>query len=145
MSKPDKRITDFIGRHHVLTLATTGTDGKPYVASAFYAYDTERNVFVITSDTTTRHGAEMSADSRVAMSIALETRIVGRIEGIQIEACAEIATDATSDYKQLRACYLKKFPYAALATLTLWRLSPERMKLTDNRLGFGKKLVWEKA
>ena len=38
--------------------------------------------------------------------------------------------------------YLKRFPYAALAELTLWAIRPDYMKLTDNTLGFGKKLIW---
>jgi uncharacterized protein YhbP (UPF0306 family) len=61
----------------------------PYVANCFYAYDAKRNVLVFTSDTTTRHGAEMAANSNVAISIVLETRIVGRVQGIQIVGTAE--------------------------------------------------------
>ena len=39
---------------------------------------------------------------------------------------------------------LKKFPYAVLMKTTLWILEIEYIKMTDNRLGFGKKLIWEK-
>ncbi len=43
-----------------------------------------------------------------------------------------------------KSLYLKKFPYAALADLNLWRMEAETMKLTDNTLGFGKKLIWQR-
>ena len=134
---PEKRIVSFIARHHVLTLATATSEGMPYCAACFYAYDKERNLFVVTSDTTTRHGRDLEARPRVALSIVLETRIVGRIEGVQICATAERGDD------RARSCYIKRFPYAAVAPLSLWMLRPTMMKLTDNTLGFGKKLIWQ--
>ena len=80
---PSEPIVRFIKRHHVLTLATVNSEGMPYVANCFYAYDAKRNKLIFTSDETTRHGAEMASNSRVAVSIVLETRIVGKVQGIQ--------------------------------------------------------------
>lgn len=134
----DQRITTFIRKHHVLTLATVGGDNLPYVANCFYAYDTLRNRIIFTSDLTTRHAQEMTLCPRVALSIVRETRIVGCVEGIQIEGVAERGND------EAKRIYIKRFPYAAVAPLTLWEVEPTRMKLTDNKLGFGKKLIWQK-
>ena len=134
----DQRITTFILKHHVLTLATVGGDNLPYVANCFYAYDTLRNRIIFTSDLSTRHAQEMTLNPRVALSIVRETRIVGCVEGIQIEGVAERGND------EAKRLYIKRFPYAAVAPLTLWEVEPTRMKLTDNKLGFGKKLIWQK-
>ena len=41
--------------------------------------------------------------------------------------------------------YLKAFPYALLHLETLWIIEPDFYKLTDNRLGFGKKIIWQKT
>ena len=133
----DEHFIKFIKRHHVLTLATVNSEGMPYVANCFYAYDSKRNCLVFTSDTSTRHGAEMEANSNVAISIVLETRIVGRVQGLQIEGNAERGDD------EARKCYIKRFPYAAAAALEIWMVHPSMMKLTDNTLGFGKKLIWQ--
>jgi uncharacterized protein YhbP (UPF0306 family) len=134
----DERIVKFIKKHHVLTLATLACGGEqPYVANCFYAYDSERNCFIFTSDTSTRHGAEMEANHRVALSIVRETRIVGAIEGLQITGYAERGDD------EAKRRYIKRFPYAVVAPLTLWMVKPKMMKLTDNKLGFGKKLIWQ--
>ena len=46
--------------------------------------------------------------------------------------------------KKARTAYLKKFPYAVLMKTSLWDLWIIYIKMTDNRLGFGKKLIWEK-
>ena len=133
----DERFIKFIKKHHVLTLATVNSEGVPYVANCFYAFDTKRNLFVFTSDLATRHGAEMAANSSVALSIVLETRIVGRVQGLQVTGRALRGDD------EARKCYIKRFPYAAAADLELWMVEPTMMKLTDNTLGFGKKLVWQ--
>ena len=133
----DERFIKFIKKHHVLTLATVNSEGMPYVANCFYAYDAKRNLFVFTSDLATRHGAEMAANSSVALSIVLETRIVGRVQGLQVTGRALRGDD------EARKCYIKRFPYAAAADLELWMVEPTMMKLTDNTLGFGKKLVWQ--
>lgn len=134
-----ERIAKFIKRHHVLTLATVSAAGEPYCSNAFYAYDAARNALIFTSDDATRHASEMRASAVVAASIVLETRIVGRIQGVQI--CGRAVEGDDND----RRVYLKRFPYAAaMAPTTFWRIEPTFMKLTDNTLGFGKKLIWKR-
>ena len=131
----DKRIVDFIGRHHVLTLATS-VEGEPYCAACFYAYDKERNRLIFTSDDTTRHAQQMIANAKVAVGITLETRVVGKVQGAQICGIAERGDEED------RRNYIKRFPYAAVAPLNIWAVVPTFIKLTDNTLGFGKKLIW---
>ncbi len=133
----DERFAKFIAKHHVLTLATVNSEGKPYVANCFYAYDKRRNRFVFTSDLTTRHGQEMAENRRVALSVVLETRVVGRVQGLQVEGIAEQGDE------EAKRTYIKRFPYAAVAPLTLWMVEPTMLKLTDNTLGFGTKLIWQ--
>ena len=133
---PEKKITDFIARHHVLTLATATKDGVPYCAACFYAYDKRRNRIIFTTDRTTRHGQMMMANSTVACAINLETRVVGKVQGIQI--CGTVESGDSDD----KLVYIKRFPYAAVAPLDIWVIVPDFMKLTDNTLGFGKKLIW---
>lgn len=123
-----------------MTVATVA-GGKPWCAHVFYAWLPDENLFVITTDGKTRHGAEMEANAAVAAGIALETRTVGRLQGIQIEGAVRKADGAELD--AARRAYLKRFPYAVVAELSLWVLEPSQMKLTDNTLGFGKKLVWK--
>ncbi|MBR6655211.1 MAG: pyridoxamine 5'-phosphate oxidase family protein [Alistipes sp.] len=133
----DKRIVDFIKRHHVLTLATVSGKGEPYCAACFYAYDKERNRLVFTSDDTTCHAQQMMENAAVACGITLETRVVGKVQGAQI--CGIAGRGDESD----KRIYIKRFPYAAVAPLNIWAVEPTFIKLTDNTLGFGKKLIWK--
>ncbi len=134
----DERITRFIARHHVLTLATTDPEGRAWVANAFYAYDKERNLLIFTSDDATQHALHMAMQPNVAISIVLETRVVGRVQGCQMRGLAKRGDDAA--YRR----YIRRFPYAAAADLHLWCVEPTYIKLTDNTLGFGKKLIWQR-
>jgi uncharacterized protein YhbP (UPF0306 family) len=40
--------------------------------------------------------------------------------------------------------YLKAFPYAEKMKAQLWAMQLTFIKMTYNKLGFGKKLVWQK-
>ena len=135
----DKRIEGFIAEHHVLTLATATPCGEPYCCNVFYAYDKASGAFIFTTDLSTHHGKMMAENERVAASIILETRTVGKIQGLQITGKVKPAIDGD------KMRYIKDFPYAVVADLSLWRLEAEMMKFTDNRLGFGKKLIWQRS
>ena len=124
----DKRIEGFIAEHHVLTLATATPNGEPYCCNAFYAYDKASGAFIFTTDLSTHHGKMMAENERVAASILLETRTVGKIQGLQITGKVKPAIDGD------KMRYIKDFPYAVVADLSLWRLEAEMMKFTDNRL-----------
>jgi len=137
----DKKFIEFIEEHHVLTLCTV-RDNQPYTSNCFYVYLSEYNMFVFTSDKETRHGKEMLENPNVGANIVLETKTIGKIQGLQIMGVAEELQSA--ELKLGKKAYLKKYPYAVLKLETMWGLKVDFLKLTDNRLGFGKKLIWKK-
>ncbi len=139
----DGRILKFIARHHVLTLATCD-GGAPWCSHMFYVYMVSENRFVFSSDLGTRHACEAAVNCRVAGSVVLESRVVGRLQGLQLEGVMRRAEDDGVPGGAARAAYLKRFPYALPMDLTLWTLEPVVMKFTDNTLGFGKKLLWRR-
>jgi uncharacterized protein YhbP (UPF0306 family) len=63
------------------------------------------------------------------------------LQGLQIEGEVSLAEGA--DLEAARRAYLRRFPYATVMEQPLWILQPTLMKLTDNTLGFGKKLIWK--
>ena len=132
-------MVDFLRRHHVLTLATC-RDNRPWCCQCFYVYVDRLCGLVFTSDTTTRHIAEAVQQPYVAGSIVLESTVVGKLQGIQLEGKL-IEADGEL-LKEIKFAYLKRFPFALLMNTKLWFLELSSMKMTDNRLGFGKKLYW---
>jgi uncharacterized protein len=137
-TKPDNRISEFIQKHHVLTLSTVQLN-QPWCANCYYVYHREKASFIFTSDDDTRHAREMTDNNFVAGSVVLETNEIGKIQGIQFQGYVE-----KTDNKKHKQIYLKRFPFAALMKTNLWILEITYIKMTDNRLGFGKKLIWDK-
>lgn len=141
MIELDEKFIDFIKEHHVLNIASS-KDNQPYIAHCFYAYDKKNNVFYFTSDPATRHGNEFVINDLAAAGIALETTTIGKIQGLQMTG--RVVALEGEDLKRSKKKYLRAFPYALLKLETMWGFYPNFMKLTDNRLGFGTKLKWEK-
>ncbi|HSO88999.1 MAG TPA: pyridoxamine 5'-phosphate oxidase family protein [Draconibacterium sp.] len=140
MNHPEKRVVDFIKEHHVLTLATC-VENNPWCANCFYVYLEEENCFVFTSDDATKHVQDVLVNSNVAGSVVLETSIVGKIQGIQFRGIMTVPENELAS--KSKAAYLKKFPFAILMKTSLWIVQVDYIKMTDNRLGFGKKIIWE--
>lgn len=141
MNLPDKKIIDFINEHHVLTLATCFEE-EPYCANCFYVYIESENSLVFTSDYDTTHIKQASHNIYVAGSIVLETSAIGKIQGLQFQGIISEPKDELLE--MARNEYLKRFPVAMLLKTTLWVVDLTFLKFTDNNLGFGKKLIWEK-
>jgi uncharacterized protein YhbP (UPF0306 family) len=127
-----KNFSDFIKSQHVVHLATC-KDNSPWAAACFYAYDGNLGALVIASSEQTRHIQEALQFKKVAGSIALQTTKVGQIEGVQFEGELLLATPAQ------KKIYYKKYPYALAMKPKLWTIQINCAKLTQNRLGFGRK------
>lgn len=136
----DKKIVAFIKKHHVLTLATSNNN-NPYCSNCFYSFLEEEKMLVFTSDKETKHVKDMQNQNFIAGTIVLETSIVGKIQGIQFNG--NVFEPQNEILKKAKTSYLKRFPFAALMNTKLWVIKLSFVKLTDNRLGFGKKLIWE--
>ncbi len=133
----DPAIQKFILKHHLLTLATC-KENLPYCATCFYAFDKHHTSFVIATDEKTRHGREALENTHVAGTIALETKVIGKIQGIQFTGLYQKASP------QEVKTYFKRFPYALAMNPSLWSIAIEYLKFTDNTLGFGTKLEYFK-
>lgn len=131
-----EKIDAFLAKHHVLTLATS--DGLELSAcNLFYAFDLEKNSFVVASSDETTHIKNISKNQKVAGTVVLETKIVGKIEGVQFRGEFLLLAD-----EELKKLYFKAFPYALAMSPKLWQIKINYFKLTDNTLGFGKKIIW---
>jgi uncharacterized protein len=136
----DKKIIRFLLKHHVMTLATSN-DNKPYCCSCFYVYNEKKNEFLVTSASDTRHISEVNQQPYVSGAITLETTMVGKIQGVQFTGTmTELKNDA---FNKAKTAYIKRFPVAAFSQLQLWSIFPDFIKFTDNRLGIGKKMIWQ--
>lgn len=131
-----EKIISFLDEHHTLSLATC-KGNEPSSCTLFYAYDKEQNCFIVASDIKTEHIQNILANTKVSGTVHLETDVVGKIQGVQFKG-------EMLPCKYEKKIYLKRFPYALAMNPTLWRIKVDFFKMTDNKLGFGKKLIWER-
>jgi len=129
----DKKIINFIQKHHVLSCAFLNKE-KVHSISCFYLFANNPPRFIVASNTNTLHVKLANKNPNVSGTIHLETTQIGKIQGIQFNGTWTKASmeDAKS--------YLKKYPYALPLNPKLWCINIKYIKFTDNTLGFGKKL-----
>jgi len=134
----ESSVVTFLKKHHLLSLCTC-KDNVPHCANCFYAFREEDARFIIATDPKTRHGHEALLNHHVAGTVALETKMVGKIQGVQFSGLYQKA-----DEKDAKA-YFKRFPYALAMLPELWSIRIDTLKFTDNTLGFGSKLEFRRV
>ncbi|MBU1657965.1 pyridoxamine 5'-phosphate oxidase family protein [bacterium] len=137
MSKELEKINLFLREHHVMSLATSH-NGELSVCNLFYMFAKDKLSFVVASSEETLHIRHIMKNSIVAGSVVLETETVGKIQGVQFRGTFSLLEDA-----KLEKSYFKRFPYALVLRSKLWQIKVNYFKMTDNRLGFGKKIIFE--
>lgn len=133
-----ENIRQFILNNKVFTLATS-VNNKPYCASCFYAYDEENKLLIFSSEAHTKHVKDAIVNKSVSGTINTENKTVAKIQGIQFLGEFIEPTDSSSFYQ----IYYKRFPFAKAKPAPIWAVKLNWIKMTDNTLGFGKKLEWE--
>ena len=113
----DKSIIDFINEHHLLTLATS-KNNVPYCCNVFYVYSQKQNSFIFSSDTKTKHATDFIENPKVAGSIALETKEISKIQGVQL--LGTIQEFKGEELKIAKKQYIKAFAYAKNMEIQLW-------------------------
>lgn len=137
-----ERALDYLGTHHVLTLAVTDRDG-PWAAALFYASDGLRCYFL--SDPRTRHARAVAANPRVAATIQDQPEDWTAIRGIQLEGTVRRLSGAARAPALAR--YVARFHRiaadprlaAAFRRAATYELTPSRLFLVDNRR-FGQRI-----
>nr|CAI78789.1 hypothetical protein [uncultured Campylobacterota bacterium] len=132
-----EKISSFINEHHVMSLASSN-NLELSVCSLFYAYSSDELSFVVASSDNTTHIKNIKQNKNIAGNILLETKSVGKIQGLQFRGEFVLLED-----ENLRKLYFQEFPYALAMQPKLWKIKVNYFKLTDNRFGFGNKLIWQ--
>lgn len=136
----EERISKFIEANKVFTLATSDNN-EPYCASCFYAFDEENQLLIFSSEEGTKHIKQGIDNNKVSGTINTEITSVAKIKGIQFTG--EFINPTEEQQKAFYSIYYEKFPFARAKPAPIWAIQLTWIKMTDNTLGFGKKLEWE--
>ncbi len=137
----DEGIVSFLKKNKNLTFATS-VDDKPYCAHCFYAFDKERKLLVFMSDKETNHIKEAKKNKYVAGTVAPDKLVVAKIQGIQFRG--NFIQPGSENIEHFKKTYYTKYPFARAMPGDFWGVELTFIKMTDNTLGFGKKIEWKK-
>lgn len=137
-----KQALSYLETHHVMTLATYGSDG-PWATAVFYVNDGFTLFFL--TETHTRHGRNLAADRRAAAAVHEDYPDWRLIRGLQIAGTA-VPVSPVEKAAKLPA-FLAKFPSAGifltdpaylpvLARALVYRIEPGEIWYLDNTKGF---------
>ncbi|QEY23732.1 pyridoxamine 5'-phosphate oxidase family protein [Neisseria animalis] len=138
---PD-HIAAFFRQNHVVSLAAAH-EGDIWSACCFYVPDLQAGRLIVLTSRTTRHGVLMSANPRIAGTVAGQPKSLAQIRGIQFQARAEIIEDE-AERKTACALFYQAHPVARAMKSDVWALVLESVKFTDNKQVFAQKTVWQR-
>ena len=137
----DKKIQTFLVQERNLTICTA-VDNIPYCANCFYSLIKEDNFLVIKSESSTKHISDALLNDKIAGTIVPDITKTGTIKGIQFTGKFIVPTNELLE-KAKKEYYLK-YPFSLVIPGDLWVIELLSIKMTDNTLGYGKKLHWQK-
>lgn len=134
-------IDKFIEKQTVASVSVIDGEGLPYCFSCFYAYDVEHTMLYFKTSIETRHTPLMIANAQIAGTILPDRLNKLAVQGIQFEGIA--LKPASEEAPNASSVYHKKYPFALPMPGDVWAIKIRHIKMTDNTLGFGKKLEWK--
>ena len=135
----DGRIVKFLKKMHLASICVVDDEEQPYAFSAFYTFDELNFSLLLASSDESSHVKFLKNSKLVAGTVALDTKIVGKIEGVQFQGVMREAKENEIEI------YFKRFFYAKVMDPKIWCINLEKLKFTSNTLGFGKKIKWERG
>ena len=145
------KVADYLGSHHVMTLATAGLPGNtPHAAHVFYVMDRDMRL-VFLSKTTSIHSQHIGMEAPVAVTVSEEYDDWRRIQGVQLWGTAKLLKGAARVIALAK--YSARFPFVKdlyrdpelaprLRSVAVYRIEPERAGFTDNTSGlFGRETL----
>ena len=137
----DSSISGFIDRQTVASIACVDENNEPYCFSCFYAFDALEGRMYFKSSLTSKHAQILLENRRVSGTIQPDKLRVFAIKGVQFTGTVIpfFPNEEASDN------YHRRFPYALAMPGEVWVIELDAIKMTDNRIGFGKKIVWKRS
>lgn len=138
-SEAQQHIMRFLEQQHLLTLCA-GNGSDMWCANCFYLFEPSNMLLWLMTEPQTRHGNLMQQNRQVVGTIAPIPESIALIKGVQYRG--EILLLTGEEARVASAGYYQRFPQAKGIVAPIWQIALQEVKMTDNTLGFGKKLHW---
>jgi uncharacterized protein YhbP (UPF0306 family) len=136
----DKRIIEFIGRQKAASVCCLDEKNNPYCFCIFFVFDEDNQRLYFKSSSSSNHAVYLLMNKRVAGTILPDKLNLLAIRGIQFTGFISNA----DPIHPAAAAYHKKIPLALAMPGDVWAIQLETIKMTDNTIGIGKKILWDR-
>ncbi|QES88655.1 PNPOx family protein [Rhizosphaericola mali] len=141
MTEINKKIIDFIDANHVISIASYH-NGELWAFNAFYTFQKTTSKLIILTSKNSVHGTLLLQNSSITGTISDQTLEVSQLIGLQFSGKMYPAVENEIDIYLKK--YQDKFPISKNMKETVWLVEFDKLKYTDNTLGFGAKIFWER-
>ncbi len=144
ITEAEHRINSFLEESKVLSYCSA-LNNIPYCVSCFYTHlnKDESKYLIFKSNENAEHVRKARKSTTVAGTILADNSTIGQVKGIQFKGVIMQTEGIMLD--AFKKAYYKRFPFARTMSGSIWAIELIGIKMTDNTLGFGKKLIWTKS
>jgi uncharacterized protein YhbP (UPF0306 family) len=136
-------IIQFLELQNCASVCCIDEEGKPYCFSCFYTFNRQEGLIYFKSSANSHHARLMKKNPFVAGTVLPDKLNKLTTKGIQFEAL--VLDTGLPQVKKDVSSYFRKHPAALVMPGEIWALQIEHIKMTDSTLGFGKKIIWNRA
>ena len=136
-------IHHFIFNQTVASICCTNNSGELHCFCCYYAFDANEGLLYFKTGDQNQHMLWMQQQPQIAGTILPDKLNKLQVKGIQFNGTLLPVGDVAT--RQASKRYHLKFPLALAIAGTVQTIRLDQIKMTDNSLGFGTKLIWERA
>ena len=138
----NNRLIDFIEGQKIASICCVDKNHTPYCFSCFYAFDKEKKLIYFKTSAQSHHALVFIQNPVVAGTIQPDKLSLLAIKGVQFTGT--IVSTNSNLCLNADEVYHKKYPFARAMPGEVYTIQPDFIKMTDNTLGFGKKITWQR-
>ncbi len=137
-----QHINHFVEGQTVANVCCHDDQGALHCFSCYYAYDAEDLLLYFKTSDDTLHMQLLAKHPEVAGTILPDKLNKMKVQGIQFSGV--LLNPSDSEAKQAGKRYHAKYPFSVAMEGKVRIIRFNWVKMTDNTLGFGTKLVWDR-
>jgi uncharacterized protein YhbP (UPF0306 family) len=138
----DNNIIEFLEKQTCASICCLDEDNRPWCFSCFFIFNPGEGLLYFKSSPGANHSSMMKKVPLIAGTVLPDKLNKLRTQGIQFEGVVLDSMDrltlGASQY------YHKKNPLALAIPGDVWTIQVNRIKMTDSKMGFGKKIAWSR-
>lgn len=137
-----KRVTDFIKKHYLFTLACV-ENNTPWANAFYYVFDEHLKRLIYVTGEQTHHAQITNKNPKVAGTIFVPTRFVPSLQGVQFTGTVKQLFGEEAELARLH--YETSYSHQLIKQLSIWAVDLDYVRLVDNSLGLFSAIEWRKG